>query len=125
MKSVYICNVKLKRIAALSLIFIVILSSMGFYSLESSRNQTTFKDYQTTTATQLIADGQDPSHEFRESFKTNHASQSNTFSYNFFYSTGKNSFEIICFAQYNTYLQKQLFQRPSSKLFLDFGSLII
>lgn len=116
---------KAKKIIAFSLTCIILLSSMGFYSLGFSGNQTIFKINPAASATQLVADSQDPSHEFRESFKTNNTAQSNTFSYNFFYSTGKNSFEIICFAQYNTYLQKQLFQRPSSKLFLDFGSLII
>ena len=98
---------------------------MGFYSLEFSRNQTTFKDYQTATATQLIADGQDPSHEFRESFKPNQSAQGRLLSHNFFYEASQNTFQIIRYARYKSYQKKNFNQRPPEELFIDFRSLII
>ncbi len=119
------CIVKIKRVIAFNLLVIVILSSMGFYSTVHTSDEATIKDNSSPNSTQLVTNGQDPSHEFRESFKINHASQSKTVSYNFFCAVYESSFEIICYAQYDSYLQKQLFESPSSKLFLDFRSLII
>mgnify|MGYP001606602576 CR=1 FL=1 len=116
---------KIKRFIASSLILIIVTSSMGFYCNGFSQDLTTYKDAQSATATQLVADTQDPSHEFREGFKTNHTTQVNTISVSFIFAASQCTFEAIRYSQYEAYLRKQLFQRPSSKLFLDFRSLII
>lgn len=127
LKSGYICHVKFKRIIALNLIFIVILSSIGYCGLISSQDSNNFKSSikQFPSSTQLIADTQDPAHEFREGFKTNQATQTGTTTYPFLFEASQFTFKSIRSAQYCAYLKKQLIQRSPSKLFLDFKSLII
>ena len=115
---------KLKRTIACSLIYIIVMSSMGFYCVGISRDVPTYKDTQ-LGATQLVADSQDPSHEFREGFKTNHTTQVNSTSFSYVFIASQCTFKVVRYSQYEAYLQKQLFQRPSAKLFLDFRSLII
>ena len=82
---------------------------------------------QSPASTQLIANTQDASGEFRETAKVNASSEStsNSENANFIRVTSLLSFKVIRLAQYNSYLQKQLLQRPSLKLYLDQRSLII
>ncbi len=127
LESGYICHVKFKRIIAFNLIFIVVLSSIGYCGLISSQhiNDSKSSIEQFPASTQLIADTQDPAHEFREGFKTNHATQTGTTTYGFLFEASQFTFKSIRSAQYCAYLKKQLIQRVHSKLFLDFHSLII
>ena len=116
---------KFKRTIALVLVYIVVLSSIGFTSVEFSKDFHSFRDNQSTSATQLIADSQDPSHEFREGFKVHHTSQARTASLSFLYVASQFVFQTVRHAQYESYLQKRLVQHSSLQLFLDFRSLII
>ncbi len=128
LKSGYICHVKFKRIIALNLLFILSLSSAGG-ALISSHQQRGFKSTleQTPNSTQLIAITQDACHEFRETAKVNASAESTSSSESshFIRGTSLHSFKSIRIARYNSYLQKQLLQKHSSKLYLDQGSLII
>ena len=116
---------KIKRLIAINLIFIVILSSMGFYCITISQDVLSYNDVQSSSATQLVADTQDPSHEFREGFKTNHTTQSSSVTSGFFHVASQCSFQLVKHAQYEAYQQNLLSYLPSAKLFLDFGALII
>ena len=80
---------------------------------------------QSHASTQLIATIQDASEEFRETSKVNSASEASSERSNFIKETILHSFNIVSVAQYNSYVEKQLLQRPSSRLYLDQRSLII
>jgi hypothetical protein len=120
--------VKLKRIIALSLLIIVVLSTIGS-GLVSSQRDGGFKPSldQSPFSTQLIANIQDGSDEFRETAKVNGASESISSSETskFINEVSLLTFKVIHVAQFNSYIQKQLLQRPSLKLYLDQRSLII
>ena len=80
---------------------------------------------QSPASTQLIAYTQDSSGEFRETTKVNAVSEVSSETLNCIRESSLLSFELICLAQYNSYLQKQLLQKTSSKLYLHQRSLII
>ena len=125
LKSGYIYSVKAKQFISVILLFIVILSSIGYAGICSPQNETAFKNNQSATATQLIADNQEPANEFRENFKTIAVSNAHTSPYNIHFEASQFAYKTICFAQYDSYLHKRLSQNTSEKLFLNFGSLII
>ena len=125
LKSNYIYSVKFKKIIALSLVSIVVLSSVGLNSFGFSTVQTSSKDTQSTSVTQFVVDDQDPSHEFREGFMEEQTSQSKTASCSSLFEASQFVFQSTRSAQYDSYLQRRLTQHPSVKLFLDFRSLSI
>lgn len=99
---------------------------MGFYSLELSQNLTTIKCSKLTCSIQFIADSEDPSQQFRESFKTNTGSTHvGSATFNLRYSLIQSTFKNIRHSQQNAFLQKQLAQQSPTSLYFDFRSLLI
>lgn len=127
LKSDYICSVKFKKITAFILIFVVILSSIGFCGWICSQDSyaTKVQYEQSATSTQLIAHTPNASHEFRETTEVTLSFENTSQTPNSISEISQLSFRVIHWAQYDSYSQRQLFQRPSSRLFLDLGSLII
>jgi len=120
--------VKFKRHIALNLLIIVVLSTIG-NGLLSTQRDSSFKPglEQSPAATQLIANIQDATNEFRETTKINGAPESisNSETSKFINQGSLLTFRVIRVAQFNSYLQKQLLQSPTLKLYLDHRSLII
>lgn len=128
LKSGYICQVKFKRTIALNLLIIVVLSTIGNGLLSTQRDSSFKPDLeQSPAATQLIANIQDATNEFREAAKVNGAPESISSSETskFINQGSLLTFRVIRVAQFNSYLQKQLLQSPTLKLYLDHRSLII
>ena len=118
MEILLFCGVKIKRILSLSLIILVLLSlAIGF-----SQN-----DFESTVIhegdiTQIVEDSDDAPLEFRKSFKLSIADK--TPSESSLYSSHL-VFQAVRDTQYTCYLQKHLFAKPSSRMFIDLGALII
>lgn len=128
LKSDYICRVKFKRIISVNLLLIVVLSSMGGGLISSQQNvgcKSTLE--KSPLNTQFIANIKDSSEEFRETARVNGTSDSVSTSeiFKFINQISLLHFTVINSAQHNAYVQKQLVQRPSLKLYLDQRSLII
>lgn len=109
---------KIERILSLSFIILVLLSSaIGF-----SQN-----DFESTAIhegdiTEIVEDSDDALQEFRQSFKVSIAEKTrpNNSPY-----TSPLVFQTMRDTQYNCYLQKHLSAKPSARVFIDFGALII
>jgi hypothetical protein len=117
--------VKIKRLLSIHLIFIVLLSSLGFNKNFSSDESGIQTQQHLVAGTQLAEDAQDAIQVFRETLKITVSAESKSASFNLFQDSGRLIFTVIRYAKYNSYLLSQLSKNPSEKLFLEFRSLLI
>lgn len=112
---------KIKGILSLGLILLVLLSSaIGF-----SQN-----DFESTVIhkgdiTQLVEDSDDAQQEFREGFKVSVSTSIKSRSDNSFYDASQLIFQSTHHTQYDSYYQKHITTKPSARMFIRLGALII
>ena len=116
--------VKIKDLLSVSLIFLVILSSIG-YGEGYSQNSLGKCQSGKATETQLGIESMDAPHEFLESLKISVSGEIESYRNFIFHSASDSNFTTISHLQYNCYLREHLSKSPSKKLFIDFGALII
>jgi hypothetical protein len=117
--------VEIKRFLSIALIFVVLSSNLGF-SIDISSDNLTIKEHSYPThTTQLAEDVQDAVQVFRENLKIAVSTVTKVGALNFYPNTGLCFRSRIWNARCFYYLQKQLSQKPSGKLFLEFRSLLI
>ena len=114
---------KIKRITSVCLIFLVLLTSLGYSEGCSQNDFTSGKSYQ-SSSTQLIEYTQDLSQEFLESYKISLLEETKS-DMGFLAHKPAASVESIPGLRYVSYLRAHFSKPPTKRLFIDFGALII
>jgi hypothetical protein len=112
--------VKIKKILSISLIFLTLLCSSEVFS----QIDRTLK-YQANEETEFGGFSQDAPQEFRESFKIILSEESRSNSGFILDNSTFFTFNTVSYWRYQSYLKAYLSKKSSSKLFIDFGSIII
>ena len=116
--------VKIKDLLSVSLIFLVILSSIG-YGEGYSQNSLGKGQSGKATETRLGVESLDAPHEFRESLKISISEEIEANGNFLFHKATDSNSSTISYFQYHSYLREYLSRSPSEKLFINFGALII
>jgi hypothetical protein len=117
--------VKVKKLLSILLIFIVLLSSLGYNKDFPSNGYGIQTERHLVAGTQVAEDAQDAIQVFRETLKITVSSETRPVAFHLFQHSGRFIFTLVRNAKYSSYLLSQLSRGPSEKLFLEFRSLII
>ena len=112
---------KIKQAISVALIYLVLLSSVEFFSQVDFITEAQPKP----VAAQIIEHSHDVSQEFRENLKISFSEETKSDSEHSFHKSVTSAFDVIPNLQYNSYWRECLSKNPPKKLFIDFGALII
>ncbi|MEJ0054864.1 MAG: hypothetical protein WDN75_03955 [Bacteroidota bacterium] len=110
----------MKRVISVALILLTLLCSSEVFS----QIDPVVKD-KADTETQYAEFSQDVSQEFREGFKLGFSEEDRSTSHGICSSAVNFAFQTVAYLEYRGHQKEFLSRRSSTKLFIDFGSIII